>query len=320
MNKPPITIPVVFASDGQGEILLATTLLSILKNKEERTAFDFYILVSADFNEKIKQNILALVQAHPDVKIQFVDMGDAFQSSVVTMHHITTPTYYRLLIPDLLPRHYHRALYLDIDIIVQSDLAELFQIDMHDHYLAGVIAAGSVLNPEVQAYHAEIGLKDNSNYINAGITLWNLDKMRAKEGLIDELVRLSKNNYPMQDQDVVNLAFAKEIEILPLKFNYVTKYSKVLLDRAPEYVAIYGEDKIQEALQHAHILHFAGADKPWNSYKVDYDDVWLSYALSTPYRDELQQKRCELNRKELFKCLKKFQFKRVLELLKPQPR
>ena len=53
--------------------------------------------------------------------------------------HITSPTYYRLLLPALLP-DVEKCIYIDGDTIVDGDISKLYAEDLGDNLVAGVKA------------------------------------------------------------------------------------------------------------------------------------------------------------------------------------
>lgn len=73
--------------------------------------------------------------------IYFINVDEKiFKDIIMKIPHITVQTYYRLLIGELLPNEINKCIYLDSDICVCKDLSELFNIDIKDNYLAGVVA------------------------------------------------------------------------------------------------------------------------------------------------------------------------------------
>lgn len=58
----------------------------------------------------------------------------------------------RYLIPSLLPENVERVIYLDQDVLVQKDLAELWDVDMEGHPIAAASAFFSSPVEEREAY------------------------------------------------------------------------------------------------------------------------------------------------------------------------
>jgi lipopolysaccharide biosynthesis glycosyltransferase len=53
--------------------------------------------------------------------------------------NLTSSSYYYLIVADLLPNDLSKCIYLDLDICFCKDLTELFNIDIEDNYIAGVV-------------------------------------------------------------------------------------------------------------------------------------------------------------------------------------
>lgn len=276
-------IPIVLTSDENYAPYMYVTILSILKNKKNSTVYDIYILIDKIFSKRTMHKFNQLEQKYK-TKFNYVEMGDKYSSIEMKINHITTPTYYRLSIPELLKK-YNKAIYLDTDVIVLKDLSEYFNINVSEYYIAGVRAAAYQLNDSNKEYYNNIGLKDMSNYINAGVTLWNLDKIRNTPYKQQELHELTKKRLKSQDQDVINIAFKDQIKILSPKYNLMTKYPD-LAEKSDKiykkYSEIWDKKQIDEAVDAPVIIHYANPEKPWNR-KVWLDSYWWEYAKKSPF-------------------------------------
>ena len=153
--------------------------------------------------------IINYLAVEKDCNVTFVDMKDCFKDLVMTHDFISYPTYFRLLVCDLLP-DYDKCIYLDIDTIVLEDLSLFYAQDIEDFYLAGVRAAGYQFN----AVHniRRLGLPDVSDYINAGVLLMNLKKLR-QDTMSKKFLDLIKEKYHDQDQDILNVACYGKIKV-----------------------------------------------------------------------------------------------------------
>ena len=169
--------------------------------------------------------------------------------------HITRIASARLALPEILP-NIDKILYLDGDILVTTDLKNLWEIDLQDYYLGMVYDA--------------LHFIENIEYFNDGIILFNLDKIR-KENMTNTLIYVYKDNPQLQyhDQDVLNIVFKNEIKNLPLKWNMQVRNAFPL----EKNISVSG------------IFHFAGKHKPWEFYKYDrslpnyeeYRNLYLKY-------------------------------------------
>lgn len=159
---------------------------------------------------------------------------------------------YRLFIPDYVTSDV--VLYLDCDMIVSLDIAELFTCDLEGKALAGVHDIGQSTDPESVAYLKGLGISPK-HYINSGMLLMNCVRLREQHmGMKEAVFSLIANQslrYP--DQDALNLYFVDfpgEVVLVSDRFNFVTGIG----DRAFLPLSEY-EDKI---------VHYTSS-KPWNT-------------------------------------------------------
>ena len=301
-NKPSCknfkkTLPIVYATDENGYSYVYVSILSILKNCNPENLYRFYILTPNQFSTSLKNYFYELVNNYNNAEINFIDMGDFLTDQNMSISHITAPTYYRLKLAEIINEKI--ALYLDYDTIALSDISEIFETDLTGCYIAGVPAAGYIYNDIIKEKYATWGLDNLSNYINAGVTLWNLDKIRD-ENLTTTLCSMIKNNYSSQDQDIINIAFKNKIKILPLKYNLMTKYfpfneSNKDYEKIEE---IYKKQNIEIALQNPVIVHYADKVKPWFIPNSALSSLWWQIAKETPFFDNYVLKLCSIRNVE----------------------
>ncbi len=274
-------IPVVFATDQNYLWPTSVAIISLLKNAEPNTFYEIFILTSSSLSANNMLMIDMIENKYCSGKIKVIVVGDIFKDSYIGDHHITTPSYYRLIISEVL-KHYSKCIYLDGDIIVQKDLSDFFNLDINNYYVAGVKALGYHI---LATKHADrLGLNNIDNYINAGVLLMNLDKLR--EDKIDTVFKeLSSRIYDSHDQDIINIACASKIKILPLKYNWMTRY---FIKGYPNRIKIgcvsSTDGKILTEIQEEpYIIHYADKIKPWNSKNCYLGIKWWEYAKDSPF-------------------------------------
>lgn len=112
----------------------------------------------------------------------------------------TAASLYRLYLPNVLQTE--KVIYLDCDLFVNMDIAELWNIDLGEHYLAASIDQGIMgVKEEIIA----CGLEP-SRYFNSGVILLGLVNMRARTNRDQEMLRFL-SDYPhttLPGQDVLN--------------------------------------------------------------------------------------------------------------------
>lgn len=271
-NSASNDVAAAFATDSNGVKYLYTALTSMLENKLEASKYTIFIMHSQDVDDGGKSKILELEKLYANVKFAFVDMRDDFKSSAMQIEHIAHPTYYRLKMAGLIPEEFKKVIYLDIDTVVEKDLCELYNVPLNGSCVAGVVAF---------AY-----LRSRSYpYLNAGVTLWDLERIRS-EGMTDALCALAAENFSSMDQDVMNMAFEGRKMVLPLKFNVMTKYEKHFAEASKtdsDFVRVYGQYNIYEALRSPVIIHYADKAKPWAERGAMFADRWWHYAEKNPF-------------------------------------
>ena len=272
------TIPIIISSDDNYIKYLAVTLYSILYNGKN-SFYDFYLLLAPDVKERNKNLILKIAKRFNNNNINFINMGNAFTTQKKMISHISNPTYYRLKAAEILPSKYKKCLYFDTDVIINIDLEEYFNINIDNYYIAGVLAAYQLLNKE-NNHHILLEIPNLKQYINAGVVILNLYKIR-KNNLTKTFLLNCKNNYPTQDQDVLNKCCYGHIKILPLEYNIMTKYN--LLHPSSNLLEIYSSYEIKNVLQTKKIIHYADKIKPWQKTNIMFSCIWWRYAIKTPF-------------------------------------
>jgi lipopolysaccharide biosynthesis glycosyltransferase len=129
--------------------------------------------------------------------------------------------YCRILLPQLL--RVERLIYLDCDVLVFRDLAQLFDFELP----AGKFVA-AVLDSETRSLADDsrglikaMKLPAESAYFNSGVMLMNLDELRQQR-FFDravEFLTVWKTDYRFHDQSVINFLLHGHIEELPEYWN-----------------------------------------------------------------------------------------------------
>jgi len=100
---------------------------------------------------------------------------------------------------------YSRILCLDCDTIIRGDLSPLWELDLDDLYFAGAR----------EPYWTE---KYQRSYVNAGVLMFNLDKMR--DGKADKMIwLLNRQQFTFAEQDCLNYCCAGEFRVIDAAYN-----------------------------------------------------------------------------------------------------
>ena len=123
----------------------------------------------------------------------------------------TYMTLIRCYFTQLIPQE-EKVIYLDLDIILHGQLDELWNMDMTDYAIAGVIDSG------VRRFRLPY-LPGYEKYVNAGVLVMNLKfiKDHKLDGAIDGF--LHRQECTFKDQDAVNTIFFPHIKLLDPQWN-----------------------------------------------------------------------------------------------------
>lgn len=201
---------------------------------------------------------------------EFYKLGIGAAGSIVT--------YYRIFITSIIDDpSVDRILYLDCDIVVNSDISELFKLNFVDCPIAAV---RDVLYPVKDKHRHNIGLGYNDRYFNAGVLLFNLSMWRQNH-YEEKLIEFCKeDNYAyFADQDALNSVFSNRwLELSPCwnRFNLV------------KYKDVYFKAKVDELdfIYEPKIVHYASPTaRPWMNLRfIPFSRIYDKYLSCTPWR------------------------------------
>ena len=294
-------IPVVFATDNNYVVPTYLAAYSMLKNLGECYVAKVYIMVPGTLTNKGKSIFLSLENFH-NCKVVLLNMEKEFSDIKMKISYISCATYYRLLLPEYL-KQFSKCVYLDSDIIVNCNVADLYNSDLGQNYLAGVIATEPTFpeksDDEKKKYAKMLQVGSVEKYINAGVLVMNLEAIR-RDNMCETFMSLLGKNYPFQDQDILNAACYDKIFFLPRKYNVGP------LKRNVKAEATFSKERrveIEEAYTHPTIVHSAPPQKPWLSRSFPMAFYWWKYydEIESKFREEYLDEFICKNRKNAIK-------------------
>lgn len=267
------TVPIVFCFDDSWEIPACICMTSLLENAKEDTFYDIFILYSESSSFHLNGKINKLQDHYSNCKITFRSVGNTFKDAF-QIRGINTSTYYRLLIPELVPE-YDKIMYHDVDVIFRTDLSDVFQqTDLEGFYIAGVVASEG-LEKDIREKREKLGL-DWQEYILAGNIILN-SKLLREDGIVELFKKeVATSHYEYQDMDIINLVCKGKLKRMNPSFCVTVGVSELAANRIKQ--PLYTMAELEEA-QGSGIIHYNGA-KPWKEYCVNFDFWWEYYRKS----------------------------------------
>lgn len=190
--------------------------------------------------------------------------------------HVSAAAYSRILIPDLVPPYVDKAIYLDSDIVVLGNIAELWARSMNGMPLLAVQDGNMLVSSPsgVQPYK-ELGLPADAKYLNSGVLVMDVAEWR-RDNIHKHIIaylRQYRNQVKYWDQDGINAVLATRWGQLEDKWNYRVCPPQAVPDRMAATV-------IDEIRHHAKIVHYASGVKPWDVGAVHPAKVFFYDVLS----------------------------------------
>lgn len=162
-----------------------------------------------------------------------------------SLDHISRATYFRLAADLLLPETVSRVIYLDVDLIVQEDVRELWEVDLAGMPLGAVADPGGSAS-EFALLHQLVG---QGSYFNAGVLLFDLASIRSTNHLQKARDLVLSMKFEYADQDALNYCFWSMWSEIGPRWNF---QRKMLFDLSTRYLK-------------PAIVHFSDAQKPWQA-------------------------------------------------------
>lgn len=268
----------------------ATLLQSLLENSSDIYSYDILIL-NQNITEQNKLLLKNIFEQHTNFSLRFVDpSGLIYNYNFYTHGHFSMETYYRLVLPELFPA-YEKMLYLDSDMIIQADVAELYREDVGGYLLAASHDADTagLYNgyEEGKKYYTDhiLKLKEPYQYFQAGVLLINLDEFR-KHFTTEEILKFTvSQKWELLDQDVLNKLCEGRVKYIDMAWNVMVDYGgirqKEIISLAPKWL----NDMYLNARKEPKIIHYAGPEKPWFEPEMDQGNIFWQYARKTSFAE-----------------------------------
>lgn len=285
------SIPIVFAANNAYIPMFAAAFKSLISHSSKQYNYDV-VVIGTDISEINKIKLVHMAESYTNITIRFYNPGVLIQNyNLKANAHITKETYYRFLIQDILPE-YDKVLYLDSDLIINADLAELYQTDISNYMLAAArdpdfLGQINGMNPETMNYVTDVfKMKDPYNYFQAGVLLFNEKRMRDAYTL-NQWLEFATKPYKYNDQDVLNLYCENEVYFLDMSWNMITDCNHERISK----VIVFAPHEIQKEYNRARkapkIIHYAGFKKPWDDPTEDFGEYFWLAERETPFYEEL---------------------------------
>ncbi|MFC0308279.1 glycosyltransferase family 8 protein [Gallibacterium trehalosifermentans] len=295
--------PIVLTCDDKYAKYASVTISSILENLNKDYYYEINILsdyISFENQEMIQWQARNI----ENVKIKFIILDNVNNEDFYLNSYMTASTYFRLFIPAVF-KEYDRILYLDCDLIINSDISNLIDINFNGELLAAVrdeyiFKYLKENNPKegfcLDYLKNKLKMLDPYSYFNAGVLVYNLLEIRNQSlemECLNLLKDISKPYY--QDQDILNSFVGSRKgggKFISHLYNvnpglYVPHSNRKRFILKFIFFRFFKKSSF-------FIYHFISSEKPWDTKRFD-EIIFYYYVFSkrTPkkFKNEIMKKR-----------------------------
>ena len=267
-------IPIFFTIDDSYAPFLAVALNSAIKNSDPQRNYKAIVL----YQDLGADNISRLQSLQTEnFKIELMPIRanmealDDRMSNRLRCDYFTLTIYFRLFIPSMFPQ-YDKGIYIDSDVVLTDDIAKLFDIDIGENYIGACNDLSISDIPPLVAYTEKAVGVNAKEYINSGVLLMNLKKMRDDDLEGHFLALLNKYHFDSiaPDQDYLNAMCNGKIYYLEEKWDTMPNDAKPML--------------IETSL-----IHYNLFSKPWCYDGIQYEEQFWNYAQDCGFIDEIRE-------------------------------
>ena len=272
-------VPICAITDERLSFTVPALFISIMENSSKNNFYKFYCFVNGAVSAEDRKKILSTQALYSNCSINIVDMGKTYQDCINRHPTVTNACLYKFAIIKKLIQ-YDKVIYLDTDIVVNGDISELYDIDLNDNYIGGVF--NILYYTQKKNLPAMLKIPDIESYINAGVMLMNLKKMR-EDNVVKKLEHYIGQFEGSVDQHIFNKVCYGKILNIPPKYNMTMSYQD--LYQLPESEAFYRKKELREAIDDPMIIHYTGERKPWTYANLPLAWKWYKYFRKSAFRD-----------------------------------
>lgn len=290
-------IAVVLSCDKNYVNYLGVTITSLFAHSSKNYNYDILVL-HTDITDLQQKEIIS-ISKESNHSIRFIKISNLLskdiQEKFFITGHFSQATYYRFFIPYLF-KHFEKVVYIDTDLVVNRDIQELYNTELSPQFLLAAVQDVELvrltLDKSFNGYWSEylsdtLRIRNNKNYFNAGVAVFNVKQMLAEnitEAFFSTLDRIG--NPKLVDQDILNIVCENRVKFLDLRWNVLYQ------------IPIWGKDwknvlpcsilnKYLDSFKDPYIIHYAGQIKPWNDPSNELADYFWLHARNTIFYERI---------------------------------
>ncbi len=267
-------IPIFFTVDNSYAPYLDCAVRSMAENASGEYRYRIYVLYQGMTEENMKRIEMGV---KAPFEITFVEMQDELKTITdraenrLRCDYFTLTIYFRLFIAEMFPE-YDKGIYLDSDIVVPGDISEMYRMELGDNLIAACQDHSVVDVPELVYYIEHAVGVSKTEYVNSGVLLMNLKKMREVSFSSKFLSLLNEYHFDClaPDQDYINAMCNGKI---------------LYLDECWDAMPPEGGER--GMIENPKLIHYNLFQKPWCYDSIPYEKYFWKYASGSPFYQEI---------------------------------
>lgn len=303
-------VSVFISFDGAFCVAAAALISSIARHKAP--GYRLTLFIADEGVDRRSKRRIEQIPSDSEFEIVWLARSAKQEERIATAYlsattHYPPTAYSRLIIAELVPRDISRIIYLDTDLLLRRDIAELWNLDVGKNTIMAAIdplvaVEGSQALCGVPTSEAERNLKygdyldrllsqkpdgsfhfsGSDRYFQSGVLLIDLRKYREADTaskLLEITSHFPELRFP--DQDALNIALRGKIGMLDPRWNMVgTLYGFRSHEESP-----YDRDEFERILSDPWIVHFTSRPKPWHlGCRHPFLGEWYDALDRTPWK------------------------------------
>lgn len=254
---------IIYTCDNNFVWIMGISMISLFENNRDCENIDVFLL--GDHISDDSLTTLTEITNKYHRNFHLINVPDLNIPQQLSSARWPKSAFTRMFSGDFLPLQVEKAVYLDCDTIVNGNIESLFCYPTENYAICGVKDCVS------RPYKDKIGIVKNGSYINAGVLLLDLVKMRNLNipKMIADFIEKYESAISYADQDILNGIFKGVFGIIPPQYDLMTlvnsySYEELQQIRHPDYY--YTKEEIEYSKKNPKIIHFTTCMlniRPW---------------------------------------------------------
>lgn len=157
-----------------------------------------------------------------------------------------------------------KVIYIDCDTLVNNDLTDLWNINLNNNWVGGVI------DPLPNYLKTAVGMEPEDSYINSGVLIINLLEWRKNDFKSKVIKFIEEHDYNVvhHDQGIINGICKNRVMFIHPKYNLMPEFiymNEKKIKRLYKLKYFYNNNELEEAKTSPSIVHFISKfyNRPW---------------------------------------------------------